>query len=299
MRLLIIILLFSLNAQGQIINASSPYRPFASVSLLLDTYTGAAAAYSLRKLRNAYSGSAIRVRRSNDNAESDIGFVGNNLDTTSLKTFVGSNNGFVTTWYDQSGNGRNATQSTAANQPSIVTSGTVLRQGVNPSISFNGVTSRMMYDAAGSVAQPITTFGVYIKSSSPTTRGDFLQVRDNSLAANVQAATLSYSNNNTTFGTFSGTVLSATATVTNLFLGTVLVNSTNSFIWFNSSQIANGNAGSRAGGFRYLFGHDLDGFGVPVNYLTGSISEIIIYNSNQSSNRTGIESNINSYYSIY
>jgi hypothetical protein len=33
--------------------------------------------------------------------------------------------------------------------------------------------------------------------------------------------------------------------------------------------------------------------------LNGNVSEIILYNSNQSSNRTGIESNINDYYSIY
>jgi hypothetical protein len=46
-----------------------------AASLLLDTYSGAAVAYSLRKLRTAYSGSAIRVRRSSDNAEQDFGFV--------------------------------------------------------------------------------------------------------------------------------------------------------------------------------------------------------------------------------
>ena len=61
--------------------------------LLLDTYSGAAAAYSLRKLRTAYSGYAIRVRRSSDNTSQDIGFDANgNLDTTSLLAFVGSNN---------------------------------------------------------------------------------------------------------------------------------------------------------------------------------------------------------------
>jgi len=41
---------------------------------LLDTYPDAAAAYSLRKLRADYSGSAVRVRRSSDNTEQDIGF---------------------------------------------------------------------------------------------------------------------------------------------------------------------------------------------------------------------------------
>lgn len=60
-------------------------------SLLLDTYPNASVAYSLRKLRTAYSGSAIRVRRSVDNAEQDIAFSGNDLDTTTMLDFVGYN----------------------------------------------------------------------------------------------------------------------------------------------------------------------------------------------------------------
>ena len=84
-----------------------------AIGLLLDTYPNAAAAYSLRKLRAAYTGNAIKVRRSSDNTEQDIGFSGANLDTTALTTFCGSGNGFVTTWYDQSGNSRNVLQSTA------------------------------------------------------------------------------------------------------------------------------------------------------------------------------------------
>jgi hypothetical protein len=59
--------------------------------LLLDTYPNAAVAYSLRKLRTAYTGYAIRVRRSSDNAEQDFGFSGNDLDTTSMLDFVGYN----------------------------------------------------------------------------------------------------------------------------------------------------------------------------------------------------------------
>jgi hypothetical protein len=63
------------------------------VSYLLDTYSGAAAAYSLRKLNGSYTGSAIRVRRSSDNAETNIGFDSNgNLDTSSMLSFVGYDN---------------------------------------------------------------------------------------------------------------------------------------------------------------------------------------------------------------
>ncbi len=97
------------------------------------------AAFSLRKLSTTYTGNAIQVRRSNDNVTSEIGFTaGGNLDTAALKTFVGANNGFVTIWYDQSGNGRNAIQATNGSQPQIVSSGSVIRKNGNPTISFNG-----------------------------------------------------------------------------------------------------------------------------------------------------------------
>lgn len=97
---------------------------YASYSFLLDVYTGSSVAYSLRKLRTAYTGNSIRIRRSNDNSETDIGFdSNNNLDTTSLLSFVGSNSAFITTWYDQSGNGKDIFQTNSINQPRIVNRG--------------------------------------------------------------------------------------------------------------------------------------------------------------------------------
>jgi hypothetical protein len=48
-------------------HCQSPRRP-------LDVLPSSVASYSLRKLRSAYNGQAIRVRRSLDNAEIDIGF---------------------------------------------------------------------------------------------------------------------------------------------------------------------------------------------------------------------------------
>ena len=64
------------------------------------------------------------MRRSSDDTEQDIGFDANgDLDTTALLAFVGTggtDNGFVTTFYDQSGNGNNATNATASEQPLVV-----------------------------------------------------------------------------------------------------------------------------------------------------------------------------------
>jgi hypothetical protein len=98
-------------------------RPLAR-PLLLDAVPGAAAAYSLRQLSNAYTGPVVTVRRSSDNAEED--FKASEIDDGTLAAFCGAGDGLVKTWHDQSGNGRDASQGTAANQPKIVDSGSLV-----------------------------------------------------------------------------------------------------------------------------------------------------------------------------
>lgn len=90
--------------------------------LILDAYPQAAAAYSVRKLRFGYTGQCIRIRRSSDNAETDIGFLSSgDIDAAAITSFLGGSNGFLVTWYDQSGSSNNATQSTAARQVRVYT----------------------------------------------------------------------------------------------------------------------------------------------------------------------------------
>jgi hypothetical protein len=117
----------------------------------------AAGSWSLRKMRNGYVGNAVRVRRSNDNAEADIGFklygarsTAYWVDETALLAHVGANSGFVTTWYDQSGNGRNLVQATAARQPQIVNSGVINSLGSFPTLSF-GTNQSLDSAATGNV----------------------------------------------------------------------------------------------------------------------------------------------------
>lgn len=92
--------------------------------LLLDTYTGAVG-FSLRKIRTAYTGDCIRVRRASDDAEQDIGFSGNDLDTAAIETFCSGTTGFVTTWYDQVGS-NDAVEATTSRQAIIYESGAVV-----------------------------------------------------------------------------------------------------------------------------------------------------------------------------
>lgn len=59
----------------------------------------------------------IRIRRDSDNAEQDIGWDANGyIDTAAITTFLAGANGYVHTYYDQSGNQNHAVDATVANQ---------------------------------------------------------------------------------------------------------------------------------------------------------------------------------------
>ena len=107
-------------------------------AFILDDYP-AYSAFSLQKIKSDYLGSAIRVRRSSDNAEQDIGFTANALDSAALLTFVGAGDGLVTTAYNQTG-GTNFTQATANRQPKIVSSGSLITDPTNglAAMEFDG-----------------------------------------------------------------------------------------------------------------------------------------------------------------
>jgi len=107
--------------------------------LPLDVITGAACAFSVRLLTLTYTGYCLKVRRSSDNTTQDIGFSGIDLDTASLLSFCGAGDGFIDTWYDQSGNGNNLYQTAATvSQPKIVSSGAVLSENTKPYLNFDG-----------------------------------------------------------------------------------------------------------------------------------------------------------------
>jgi len=106
---------------------------------LLDTIGDASAAYGLRLLRTGYSGQAIAVRRSTDDATTTIGFTAaGHLDINTLTTFANGGDVYVTTWFDQSGGTGDLTQSTASLQPLIVSAGAVIAgPDGRPRLQFN------------------------------------------------------------------------------------------------------------------------------------------------------------------
>ena len=323
MRYILIILVFlSVGADAQmVIKAHANYRPYAAAAanLLLDDYPNAAAAYSLRKLDKDYTGSAIRVRRSNDNTEQDIGFTsGGDLDTATLKTFVGANSGFVTTWYDQSGNNRLIGNSTAAQQPLIVSSGVVQRQNNKVTVVFGG-SGANQFLRNDTMKLPLVNRSVFfvMRQLSIRSGGDEGFWGLNPPAGggnndfNVTSAYEFQGQNtgaNRQYGAFGSTSVSyqlqknGSSNIVPHSLISEIKGGSSASLYENGSLITTDNsftefAATSHGGF-VLGARYFTNLSIQLN-TNSSFQEWIYWGSNQSSNRTGISTNINTHYGIY
>jgi hypothetical protein len=272
---------------------------------LLDDFPGASAAYSLRKLDRDYAGYAIRVRRADDNTEQDIGFnASRGLDTSALATFCSGTDGFVKRWYDQAGS-NDATQTTAANQPKIYDASTgVVTENGQPAVQFDGsgdflqssVLTGTIFTADAenttvAVANQDSAGDTNVLISNNTTTDIFTIWATQGTNNNIIYDVGNSSNNRLLYGYGSGA--NSFEDVQNLLFFSS--SSTLQQICVNGTQIASDTAsdtitlssttlriGSRFG-----------------SYYMGKIQEVVIYASDEASNRTGIEDNINDYYDIY
>jgi len=269
-------------------NSASTAQVAAAFTGLLDTYSGAAAAYSLRLLSSTYSGSAIRVRRADDNDERDIGFRNNELDTSTLETFSLGSDCFITTWYDQSGN-TNATQSTAASQPKIVSSGTTITDNGKPCIYFDGSADALEFEEL--ILGNSNWYINAVYDSTRTNLEDYLLYGDNG-ATRIRmyetTARFYISNNSYSYN------VGNHRNTQDLF----------TFEADDSRYLRVYKNGDEKGTAQTInVDHSFKPFSLGqsgnARTIKGFFQEIVIYNSDQSSNRSGIETNINNFYSIF
>ena len=198
-------------------------------------------------------------------------------------------NGFVETWYDQSGNGNNATQTTATLQPKIVSAGSLNADGVD----FDGTDDFLELNSVLGAGANQSIFVVQksddLESSSTAT------IFDNRDSSGQGSSVLIGS------GDFKYFVQSASTTAgssnLNENLLTSINNSSNTSAGLNGTltagtaggTIANPNDEPRIGARSYSSA---------ALFYDGSIKELITYNTDQSANRTNIESNIANHYGI-
>jgi hypothetical protein len=256
---------------------------------LLDFYVGAVAAYSLRRLSINYTGSAIEVRRSNDNALTDIGFTPDgDLDIETLQTFVGSNTGFVRTWYDQSGNNKHTVQTSTSNQPRIVNNGTLYTVNNKPRIEFASNLG-LIYDAPIASLTEVSTYTAYhmpvFNSNTTVWSTDY-------------NSNFWHSSGTGYIGIFSTPRRGGFATPTPQ-IGPVLYSSFHTgsamTVFINGNSRGTNNGSSFTSGSWLSLGPLRSG----INQFDGGIYEVLIFPTSNSGSRGSIESNIVNYYNLY
>ena len=228
-----------------------------------------------------YTGDAIRVRRSTDNAELNIGFIGGELDTQTLTTFCGSANGFVSVWFDQSGNGNDATQTTTANQPKVYDSVTgVLLENAKPIIDEMTLAQGMLFS---SVIQATNQFIVFVGS---------IQNQNILIGSNDYFV---FVNGGSTFVRANSVSETYTSpTTANQTLLTYTRDGSESELFQNAGSLGTSTA---------LSAQVSDYDGIATYGRNGSnnfrTQEIILYPSDQSANRLAIETDVNDFYQMY
>ena len=265
---------------------------FTQNTPLLDTYSGAAAAYSLRLLDSTYTGSAIRVRRSSDNTEQDIGFnVFGELDTVALAAHCGSNDGFVSKFYDQSGNSITLDTVGTSAMPKIYDGATqaVVTRNDKPAIYFDG-TDDYFKTTTSVVQSPVTFTSVFSDIPSydfiigSKNLGAFtLQTRPGNLTLWLGATTLSQ---NVAVSPNSQQVVFSAA-----------LNSTSQKLYANGSSTINTDTVSFGGTTQeFRIGYvDSNASGI----MRGYVQEVILWSAYDDTNVTTIHSDVNTYYNIY
>jgi len=251
--------------------------------ILLVDYPGASAAYSLRNLIDTTT-NVVRVRRSSDNTEQD--FTATEITDGTLTTFTGANDGFVTTWYDQSGNGQDAVQATANIQPIIVSNGVLESDNGKPTLNF-AINKRLATSSDNIISQPTSYFTVGKLDNS--TASAFFDSR--LLDTNRQIYGDLFGSIG--IGLYAGTQFQIMRYTPETIISTTIFNSTNSKGYVNGIERGVGDAGT--------FSINWGTIGNYVNAIAGNLStqEVILYPSNQDANRLPIETNINNHYLAY
>ena len=204
--------------------------------------------------------------------------IGETYSIAGIPAYANTVNGFVETWYDQSGNGKDATQLTAANQPKIVDAGNLVANG----LGF--FTNDLLETASLGASQPITAFSVFTQDSASSTI----------YGSSGSHALITSSSNTISLNAGTALVSSASITVGTPALVSSLANSTSSFIFINGGNTTTGNAGTTG-----ITGSLKLGSTNSNRAMEGELQEFIIYNSDQTANRIAIETNINSHYDIF
>jgi hypothetical protein len=268
------------------INGAEETLSFTSGAWTFSRLGGRSAQYAVALFRNInyndvslWAGSGTSVTAWEDTIGSNDGT------ETSGAAYTGQPfDGFVSTWYDQSGNANDATQIATASQPKIVDAGALVTGGID----FDGVDDGFEIDFGADLTQASSLFMVHQSDTTTDSLNEFFD------SAGLASPRTLLDQSGTDYRLLSSnSVGTGVALTTDQSLVFALYNGASSFFAKNGTATGALNAGSVAINQNSTLGSS------DVRFYDGKMDEFIIYNSDQSANRVAIETNINSHYDIY
>ena len=266
----------------------------------IDRFPGAELAISTRLLRSVYTGPLVTLRRDSDDATKsfypdsrhELSLTSEDGSGTTLASWVTTNSAHLVTWHDQSGNGNDATQSNTDKQPLVVSSGSLVTEGSRAAVDFDGNATGALMDNLffPAVASSAITIVTVVNS---TAAGSNIHMGGD--GANNY---FTYKSNGTTHRVRidGGTVNFSSPGTTGHQLLTFFKNTTDAQLFQSGSSLGTSSS----------FGSDVAEFDIlgawqdeSSNSHDGTIQEVIIYKSDQASNRVQMEAEINNHYQIY
>ena len=269
-----------------------------------DTVAGTALlyAYSLRRVVPGYNGPAIRVRNGSlaGSPQFDVGFAAgtDNLDTVALLLAMGSTNtGYVTTFYDQNGSGKNMITTVPNREPKIVDTGKVLITKAGPNGTIRPATrwglnfSSMQIPG---VSIQVANMSIFLVCSNNTST---LSQRGIVMNGYIYPRVVAGTSDNFFYNGANRISMGATSSDTKIYSN--LSTATQAFAWKNNSLVGS-YTGNGSGvtttvviGVNAAFGNEL---------FNGTIQEMLFYTGDLaptgSSSRSSITTNAMTYYGI-
>jgi len=270
-------------------------------------FGGTSVAYSLRLVNHIYGGAAIRVVN-DSGVEADIGFASNlELDTTALLTHCGSGDGYLVKWYDQAqggstGDGNDASWDSSttysSRKPQIVSAGSVILDNGKPCVET--IDAGMLMESEFSASGEYDAFIVCQKTINNGNHGMLFGTQtglDNRIWMRDNTLNLQVNNSSKDIG---GLNDDGSGTLRFYQLGQMVLNVRRDASGINSVQrnaVVSSTTHNKIGAFRG--DRILNNWNNQQYSFGGNVQEIIILDGDKSSERAAIQSNINTYYSIY
>ena len=243
------------------------------------------------------------LRRDSDNAELVAGFSGNDIDSSTINAFMGASNLFVKKFADQSGNGLDFEQLTATSQPKFATSGVIETNNGKPCMVFDGVDDFMSAGTTAFDPNGLDTLFVTAAATSSSLNKTIF-ARSRFAAANGRYAMYGGSGNamNAIIENAGGSDIRTGGVGAGVY--SQLYNGTNHTLYKNDVAQSIGAKTGTLGALtsRFLLGayNNAGDTGEQAGYFyNGKLQAFHIWLTDQTANRTAINSKINSYYEYY